>query len=416
MKENKFENENITDTEPLFKKFKQYINYKILPILFPIVWIFVKIESKSLARFFKRRKYRVLLVAQNRVAADHINILWNLLSGDPSIEFKVTNDRIPNKHLSKNELSRIISAPIVNILFALFQHWDLIIYVNHPWGFGVWFAPHIKKVYVNHGIWVGKINNDKSEDGVYGRSRVVRPFSTPLYDKMFAASFYEKEQALILTPELDNHLSVTGYVRADNLLETHANDRDDIRRAFGFNQNDVVVCIMSTWGPASLFQTIGEQLLQEAITLLDKYKFIFTLHPRYDEHGDTKGRKRDEILDYYRALGITTVNNLEWEEYVVASDVAVSDHTSLCLYFVLLDKPVILTPVSSEYIMKGSSFDRLKKISPHMSSADELEYLIDSAVSLNSGDEYAALKSIICSYPRASRSRYKEEIYELLER
>ncbi len=111
-------------------------------------------------------------------------------------------------------------------------------------------------------------------------------------------------------------------------------------------KDDIVVHIISTWGPTSLFQTIGEDLLYEAIKISNKYRFLFSLHPRHDAFGDIKGRKRNDILEKYQAQGIRPAGELSWDEYVVAGDVTISDHSSLCLYYVLLNKPVLLVPVN----------------------------------------------------------------------
>ncbi len=208
----------------------------LVPILAPIPWFFVAFQKliKNRSNIKGYRNKKILLIAQNKIAADHIRLVWDLLKNDSKLNFFVTDDQLINRHFSKEELSTIITSKYINILYALLFYWDLIIYVNHPWGLGVWFAPFIKKVYINHGIYTGKINNDMGEDGVYGKSRVIRPYSKPFYDKMFAASSFEREHAISLNNELRSRIAITGFLRADMVEKLQREQRDGIRNKLGY--------------------------------------------------------------------------------------------------------------------------------------------------------------------------------------
>jgi hypothetical protein len=388
----------------------------LLPILAPIPWFLVTFQKliKDRLNFFVDKN--ILLIAQNKIAADHIKCVWDLFKNDSKLNFFVTDDQLINRHFSKRELSSIIDLKYINILYALLFHWDLIIYVNHPWGLGSWFAPFIKKVYINHGIYAGKINNNLGEDGVYGKSRVNRPYSKPFYDKMFAASSFEKELAISLNKELLSRIAITGFLRADSVEKMQIEQRDVIRKKLGYAKDDIVVHIISTWGPASLFQTIGEDLLFEAIKISDKYKIIFSLHPRHDAFGDIKGRKREDILNKYQSQGIRPASELSWDEYVVASDVSISDHSSLCLYYVLLNKPILLVPVNNESYIKNSTFDQLKNLAPTLECVKQLDNSIQIAVKNGNQKQLYELSLVIRNYPGRAAERYKEEIYRLLDK
>lgn len=390
----------------------------LIPILAPIPWFLIAFQRliKGRFNFNANRNKKILLVAQNKVAADHIKLVWDLFKNDSNLNFYVTDDQLINRHFSKEELSTILDTKYINILIALLFPWDLIIYVNHPWGLGVWFAPFIKKVYINHGIYTGKINNDLKEDGVYGKSRVLRPYSKPFYDKMFAASFFEKELAIFINKELRSRIAITGFLRADLVEKLQREQREVIRKKLGYAKDDIVVHIISTWGPTSLFQTIGEDLLFEAIKISDKYKFIFSLHPRHDAFGDIKGRKRNDIVEKYQSQGIRSASELSWDKYVVASDISISDHSSLCLYYVLLNKPLILVPVNNESYIKNSTFDQLKNITPTIDCAKQLNNSIQIALENRTKNQFYELGLAIRDYPGRAAARYKEEIYRLLDK
>jgi hypothetical protein len=353
-------------------------------------------------------------MAQNRIAADHLKILWNLLKHDPQFTFYVTDDRLFSRHFSQEELLTIIPIKHIHILHALIRYWDLIIFVNHPWGLGVWFAPFIEKIYINHGICTGKINNPFGEDGVYGKSRVLRPYSKPYYDKMFAASDFEKDYAIKATKELQSRVVVTGFLQADLIDKLQNETRDVIRDKLGYSSDDIVVHIISTWGSASLFQTIGEELLCEAARISNKYKFIFSLHPRHDEFGDVMGRKREDILNQCEAMGVRPDRQLSWQDCVVAGDIAISDHSSLCLYYVLLNKPLILTSIQTNSYIDNSLIDRLRKLTFCLNHPDELYDILQAASRLPCSKELAEFRTNLRSYPGRAAQRYKEEIYNLL--
>jgi hypothetical protein len=392
---------------------------QVTPFISPLLsllWFFPALD-KIVIKYFHHhntRRKKILLVAQNKIAADHIRLVWESLKNDDNLEFFVTDDRFFNKRISKDELTDIVPVKNVHISYASIRYWDLIIYVNHPWDLGVWlFVPFIKKIFINHGICTGKINNPYGEDGVYGKSRVLRPFAKPFYDKMFAASSFEKELAIMQTPELKSHIAVTGFLRAD-IIEELQKKRAEIRKRLGYAEEDIVVHIISTWGASSLFQTIGEELLLQAAKLTNKYNFMFSLHPRHDEFGDVKGRKREDILKIYDSKRIRSLNKLEWDEYVVAADIAVSDHTSLCLYYVLLNKPVILVPVQEDAYLKESAFDRLIKIAPICEQPEQLEKLIEIARLSKTEKIYIGLKELIRDYQGSAAEQYKKEIYKIL--
>ncbi|WP_341327608.1 CDP-glycerol glycerophosphotransferase family protein [Methylotuvimicrobium sp. KM2] len=399
----------------LLRLVRRFINKSAIPFIAPFVWKAVELDRVISKNLIKNKKFKILFIAQNGIAANHIKKFWPLLKDDPALEFSIADDRLVNKKISKSELRRVGNIPVVNIIYALFRNWDLVIFVNHPWGFGIWLAPFLKKVYINHGIWIGKINNDNLEDGVYGSGRVLRPYGKPFYDTMFATSYFEKEQAISFTPELLDRVTVTGYLRADEILKLQKEKRMEIRNKFGYGEDDIVVHIMSTWGASSLYQTMGEELLGQAVKLSNSYKFIFSLHPRHDEFGDIKERKRKDILKKYQDHGIMIADTLDWDEFIVASDIAVSDHTSLCLYYVLLEKPVILVPVSFGSFVKGSSFDQLQQIAVQLTHPDQLEHAIISSTKANTSGQYENFINKIWNHRGNAHLRYKDEIYKILK-
>jgi hypothetical protein len=320
-------------TYQVFKKFR-FIYNPIIPIIFPCLWV-VPFLQKLL--FKTRKTKKVLLIAQNKVAADYIRDVSLLLQDDNAIDQYVTTDWFPPRHFDKHSISLFFDVPYIHIFRSLFINWDLIIFTNHPFGLGVWFAPFIKKIYINHGIHTGKANYTDTEkfDGVFARDTILRPFSKPLYDKIFVASVNEKKIAITNTPELENRIAITGLLQVDKLLKESAK-RSDIRRSLAIQDTDYAIHIISTWGKDSLFQTIGKELLDEAIKLQDRFKFMLSIHPRYDEYEEVGNRNRNSILEKYKIAGLVVNENLDWEKFVISADMVISDHSSLALYNLFL--------------------------------------------------------------------------------
>jgi hypothetical protein len=267
----------------------------------------------------------------------------------------------------------------VNIFHALTKNWDLILYVNHPWGFAAWFAPFLKKIYINHGLYAGKVNNEHGEDGVYGKRRTTRPHRGLLYDRMFAACKRELDAAIEANPALAGRVVVTGSLIVDELKVDNM-DRESMRTRLGLQPEECVVHVVSTWGEASLAATIGDTLLAAASTLGTPYRFLFSLHPRFDKLGGT-GRARSEILKRWASKGfeIDEVNE-KWRQFVIASDIAIADHSSLALYHHVLGKPVIYVRVDKEALLHGSPFHLLGNRSRYFNGGDDLRTVIPEAI------------------------------------
>ncbi len=383
----------------------------LLPLFFPCIWGMI-ILSKL---FYRKDRKKVLLVAQNNVAVIHIHPISMLLCNNKrEVQQFITTDWFPARETTKDDLNTHCSK-YINIIFALVLYWDLIIFVNHPWGFGIWFAPFIKKIYINHGLHTGKINNRQGEDGVYGPCRVNRPFKRPYYQCMLVSSEHEKKQAIFENPFLKDRLYVAGFLKADNLVKQNY-QREAIRHKLNLSPHTVVIHIISTWGSHSLMQTIGEELLDEAVRLADKTncQFIFSLHPRHDEFGDIQSRFRNDILDNFEKKGLTVNRGLDWEEYVIAADCAISDHSSLSLYYFLLNKPVSYIKVQSTEYLEDYLFNFLNQNFPCLNQANELVAIVHQLMTNDFKVPINKVKKMILSHQGKSAERYLQKIEQLL--
>ena len=342
----------------------------LLPYLFILLWPASLIQRMTRVGF---RRKRVLLVARNSVAADHMVCISDLLSSSEDIDQAITTDRVPARDFNRHQASNMVGPRSIHVIRALVCHWDLIVFTNHPYGFGVCFPPWSKKLYVNHGMHTGKINNDLEQDGVYGRCKVIRPFRKPYYDCMFSASGGERDFAISQTPELRDRIAVVGFLRADRFLEYFREQGAGARTRLGYTRDQRIVHIISTWGENSLWSVRGEWILEQAQRLRGQYQFVVSIHPRFDDLGTGNEESREEILQRFGQAGVTVYQDLDWKDYIIASDVALSDHSSLCLYHVLLQHKILLVDVDRDQYLKGSTFDKLVKASSRLSDFVDLE-------------------------------------------
>jgi hypothetical protein len=367
----------------------------------------------SLLRFRVNGR-RVLLVTQNRVAADHMRDIEELLGEMGAVECFVTTDWVPARDVGKDDIEAYFSAGYIHVVAAMCRHWDLVIFTNHPFGFGLWFSPCYRKLYVNHGLHVGKINNPRGEDGVYGRSRVIRPFSRPYYDVMFAASEPEREFAQKVTPELNGRIRVAGYLRADNFLACANEKRDAARRRLGCADDDTVVHIISTWGESSLVALSGDRFPGAMREARGDYRFLFSLHPRYDEFNKSGGASRQEILDRWEDAGALVDRDMDWESLVAAADVAISDHSSLCLYHILLGHAVLLIDVPAGSYVEGSTFSDMKAQLPLLDLEAALGPQLERSRTAGDTREVEAIRRRILDDPGTARQKYSQTLRDLL--
>jgi hypothetical protein len=336
----------------------------------------------------------------------------DLLAREKNCRVYVTNDHFPAQEIAAREIRDTVQAKYLPVLACLLMDWDLLIYVNHAWGWGAWFAPFLRKVYINHGLYAGKINNAQGEDGVYGRHRTTRPYRGLLYDRMFAASSCEKEMAVRADPCLADVVRVTGSLMADRIV-SHARQRSAIRARLGFTDQDRVIHVISTWGAASLMATVGPQLLDHLEHTGHSHHVLLSLHPRWDKFRDGNYPGRMQILQRWAAKGATVdEGNNAWRDFLVASDVAIADHSSLALYHALLGHPLIFIPVPAGEYVEASAFEVVSKTSVGINDVSELSSILEGTEIHCTMNEVTL--DLLVEHRDCSERRHIEEIRELL--
>ena len=99
---------------------------------------------------------------------------------------------------------------------------------------------------------------------------------------------------------------------------------------------------------------------------------------------------------------------------MAAADVALSDHSSLCLYHFLLKHPVLLVPVSSKQYMPNSLFSILQKVTPSTDNYATLRQGINDIVNNDIPFSYNEIIEKMLSYQGVASKIYSSKILSMI--
>jgi CDP-glycerol glycerophosphotransferase (TagB/SpsB family) len=370
---------SIPKTIEVFYTMTLPIRMKFFYIVARMCWRIFDMRTRKKIDLKNNHGKRILLVVKYRLAIFYALHHIELLSDDPNLIFYITS---PKKLRSTclYEIGKMkVNIHYVNLWDAITSFWNLISFPHHC--LGAFFHPSIPKIYIAHGLENGK----KIAGGVgyvYGWKAILKNQES-YYKKILATSYDEFNIA-----RSDKHykafkdkIVVTSEAMALKLLEKN-NYREKIREELGIKSEECkAILIMATWGPDSLLFTVGPAIIERAMRLKEKYRFFIFAHAHNFEHNDTL-----KILHEIKAKGFKVIDPGEssWIPYAVAADLAISDKTSLSLYFSLLHKPIIFPHIKEEEFVAGTPFVRLYRLSPKLSAPKNLEYDIKKCLQSDS--------------------------------
>ncbi len=284
--------------------------------------------------------------------------------------------------------------------------WDLIVYPCH--------APHLRpgrpSIYVGHGLSSGKSVNGKhyvfSNNSTDTEGRVI-------YDKIFTSSEFLSGQIREHYPEFWPAIRVVGSLLIDEVLSQRP-DREDVMRAHGLDPAKKTVMITSSWGPCSLIQSRGEELVKIIPGLCRDYNVVLSLHCNNFSAVHYQGLDMDALLSavqgrvqglYVMPPAFSSQDVLPWV------DLMVHDMTSLALYFPFFKKPMLYFDHPDLEFTSSGLIAELKKVVPNFRDPQELPRLVADNMSGRLPAGFGRLTEMISSYPRAAGRRYLEEIY-----
>ena len=335
--------------------------------------------------------FRELFVADRRLRFGSVYL------GAPAAEDRMRHVR---ERLSVQEISQ---------RWAYARAWDLAICADHCFGTA---RRRVPTVFIGHGL-PGKCVSGSSMEYAYG-PRALDVDGRLLYERIFTARESDAAAAIAGNPALKEVVVPVGDLQNDAVLD-QMGSRDRFREELGFKPEDVVVFVLSTWGPHCLWHTVGDALLQEADKLHADFKFVLSAHPHEFRPKPNGERVWGEYLRLQRSRGFVVREPSEdWIPYMVASDIVVSDYTNLVQSAALLEKRIILTPVPDQYIWKDSITWQIREFAPIMENARELRRYLIAAQEDYSVEKLRQLARLVHPHPGEAADRIRKEIYTLL--
>jgi len=183
---------------------------------------------------------------------------------------------------------------------------------------------------------------------------------------VFVPSEAARELAESIDAAFRGVVAVVGSPGDDRML-AELGRRDEHRKRLGFQPNDIVVFVTSTWGPHSLFSRMGDVILERARELKDEFRFILSAHPADYRQTDAGGRVWGEYLREQKKYGFAVREPCEdWVPYMVACDIILADHTSLAIHGALLGRAMAYIPIPLEAAARDTIIQQLAEISPRV--------------------------------------------------
>lgn len=359
-----------------------------------------------------QRGRRVLLCAETEMMASYANAAAQLVADEPLVETYFT--QAPSAGMSSEALRPLaeqLGHRYVPYWKARMQWWDLIVFPEYRAADR--FHPDAPKVLVNHFLGGGKMINGKE----YRFERELVHMGRPMFRKIFDASYASRERAIAADPKLAEQIVVVGDLRSDEMFKL-VDRREEIRRELGFQPDDTVVLVQSTWGPQSIMERWGPELLDEALKIQDgtEFRFIASTHPLHWSGRRVAEHPWGEHLLSLQPRGLRVVRpEDDWGVSMVASDMVISDNTSLAATYCQLGKPLMFIDGLEDFVPEGSTVGKLYEISPHLASADDLHRTL---CQVQDDYPYEQLRHIaygVNAYPGEAEKKIRAELMEELE-
>jgi hypothetical protein len=188
--------------------------------------------------------------------------------------------------------------------------------------------------------------------GLSFRNRSVRARNLD-YDHCFAVGPYMMRRFGELAEDGDDRrLIPVGFPKTDRLLDGSL-DRAAIRRSLGFDGTRPVLLYAPTGAHDNSLETIGEPLLGR-LSGQDRYDVIVKPHDHPKKPIDWFARLAPLESDHLRIARQPDVIPL-----MVASDVLISDASSVATEYTLLDRPIVFLDVPELLAAAAADDDRL---------------------------------------------------------
>ncbi|MEY8197696.1 MAG: CDP-glycerol glycerophosphotransferase family protein [Colwellia sp.] len=375
--------------------------------------LYRKIKNHTVKYRVKGGGRRILLVAHNYMMLKKMMEVVDIFEGNPDFRWSCTVVAAPDDSKELIQDIKNTGCTFVPPYHASIQLWDLILVADHHVTHH--FNCTIPTLIIEHGMGDSKLISNSTERYYYARCNTLNKKNFPVYSCMFESSERRKEEAISDIPALKDRISVVGHIELDSIISM-GKDRLKLRHQFGYSEDDIVVLISSSHGDGSLMDSIGHDLIAEALTLPHEYKFILTSHfLSWNKNKNNELSPGESLLRYESDRVRVLRPESDFLTHTVLSDVCISDFTSGALYFAVLNRPVIFIPFPDGVISEKSPIWRLYNEAPRINKVEDLHSIIKSLMIKYPKEILKSCSSDLLTYPGEAKERMKREIYRLLK-
>jgi hypothetical protein len=354
---------------------------------------------------------RVLFACNQELQAGYLAEIWNVLKPDPRLDFGLVMSRVEPRSGEAERIRRALPVRERSPFWAHAGRWDLMICADHYLLRGLVTDSRRRIIRISHGF-PGKREAGRLYafgPGAYALDGRIR------YTRMFVPSQTVKEWAVRQDPAFADIVTVVGSLGDDKMF-AEVERRQEYRSRFGFKPEDTVVFVTGTWGPHSIFRTMGDALLAKTRELQSEFRFVLSTHSIEYRPRTAPERVWGEYLRTQREHGFIVREPWDdWIPYMIASDILLADHTSLALHGALLGLPFVCVPVPEELVEPGTVIREIRDISPMVrADASDLRQALLRARSSYPLDKLRKIAARINSCPGQAAARSRAELYAQL--
>ena len=304
-----------------------------------------KVFNKGIRKI--RRKRNILLYCASDTMIWHILNYYEQVKDDTSYCFYLYYGDTKTSLEARSQRSKEICedrniTPIINKKKLVLTPLDLIVTADLDYEPLRYSKEVVPILYVNHGFHIVSIDNEKNLYA-YGKGALNNwgegKFSCILESNKRIANEMNKREPF---------KGLVRYVGAKDgdLIESEVNNYNIYRRKLGIKDEETLVCIFGTWRKESLFQYLGREFLETLGELTNEgYRFILSIHPREYTQYDTEIEPMGPVLDEYAKKYDFIIRDPKssYIPYLIASDIVISDYTSLYENALLARKKLIFS-------------------------------------------------------------------------
>lgn len=326
----------------------------------------LKMIAIKFIRFFKKlgfkKKCDVLIYSHYDTMDPHVLKFYNSIKNE-NLNIKIVFFKVNKVDKKKYEIYGLDKNKIImNLTSYLFLEPKVFVIADLcPIDYQ---AFNSKFIYVNHGSATLAWGNEKL---AYSYQ-----FAPKYYDVYFENNKYVVDN-FDADENLKNKIVFSGNKFNDDykLMESK---RDEIREKFNIAKNQKVIFVCGSWNKDSLFHVIGEDGLKKIQELSQnkKYKFILSIHPKeyivYNKDIKPLGKEIDK-MECENIL--VRKSSEDFIPYMIASDLVISDFTSMGDNAVMLGKPICYLKFNMDNIFEFAGCKMLMNKVPNFSNLDE---------------------------------------------